>query len=152
VTHPVAEVSGSRQQSLGWSGRVISREGRGATCRLPGLRVLLAIAIAAILTTACHFSSEYEAHSSPAQVGVPIEFTVFTDCGLDWMAFDIDGSLWVAKTIDPADRIGTPSGFASDNDAGTLTLLSKDLAEYHTSMGRVVPLTRLPGNFVVDDC
>ena len=106
-------------------------EERGAACRLPGVRVGLGFAIAVLLTTACHFSSEYEAHSSPAKIGVPIEFIVSTDCGLDWMAFDIDGSLWVAKTIDPADRVGTPSGFASDNDVGSLTLLSEDLAEYN---------------------
>jgi len=111
--------------------------------------VLLAtIAVAAI---GCDVVSVYAPHSSRARVGSSVEEIVNTDCGLDGMSFDIDGSLWVPTTIDPAERAGTPPGFAPDQDIGTLTLASADQAQYRTSLGRVVPLTRLPGEFRVAD-
>jgi hypothetical protein len=91
-------------------------------------------------------------HSSPAGAGDTVSYTVYTTCGLDAMAFDIDGSLWVPATIDPADRPGTPSGFAGPDDVGTLTLVSDQAAEYRSSRGRVISLRRLSGNFESEGC
>jgi hypothetical protein len=111
-----------------------------------------AVAVALLLTIGCTYSSVYAPLSSPAAVGDWVEYIVSTSCGLDWMSFDIDGSLWVPVSIDPADREGTPAGFAPDNDVGTLTFISEETAEYRSSQGRVIPLKRLPGNFEVQDC
>jgi len=111
------------------------------------LAVLLALAVA---VSACHWSSTDAPHSGPAEIGVPVEWIINTSCGLDWAVYDLDGSLWSPTGIEAGDRNGTAAG--DDNDVGTLTLISKDRAEYRTSLGRVVPLARLPGDFTRDDC
>jgi hypothetical protein len=112
--------------------------------------VLLGAAILG-LVAGCDVTSEYSPHSLPTAIGSSVEEIVSTECGLDGMSFDIDGSLWVPKDISPAERHGAPPGFDPDNDMGTLTLVSRETAEYRTSHGRVVRLRRLPGNFVTRD-
>jgi hypothetical protein len=97
-------------------------------------------------------STEYAPHSEPIEVGESVEQIVATDCGLDNMVFDIDGSLWVPTVITEGDREGVPAGFEPDNDTGRLTLVSEDEAEHRSSQGRVVTLRRLSGNLVVRDC
>lgn len=110
------------------------------------------IALAALLFAACSYASVYESVTSEAEVGVPAEQIVASDCGLDGMAFDHDGSMWVATAISDSERSGTPPGFTPENDVGTIVLLSEDEAAYTSSQGRVVPLTRLPGELRIDGC
>lgn len=104
------------------------------------------------LVSACTLSREYAPHSRPIEVGGSVESIVATDCGLDSAVFDIDGSLWIPTLYSDGDREGVPDGFNADNDPGTLTLVSEAEAEYRSSEGRVIPLTRVPGNLVVHDC
>jgi hypothetical protein len=130
-----------------------ARGDRGGRLPLAGrMRRLLAVAITLLLAQACTYSSVYAPHPSPAQIGESVAYTVGTRCGLDSMAFDIDGSLWVPVSIEAADREGTPAGFARDDDVGTLTLVSDEAAEYRSSGGRVIQLRRLAGNFEAQDC
>ena len=112
----------------------------------------LCVALAFVLAVAaCGFSSTYEPHSGAAEVGVPVDWTINTACGLDWAVFDLDGSLWSPIDMEAGDRNGTAAG-GDSIDVGTLTLLSNDRAEYRTSQGRVVALARLPGEFTRNDC
>src|SRR5258705_4699597 len=97
-------------------------------------RLCLAVALVLALS-ACHYSSTNAPHSGAAKVGVPVEWIINTSCGLDWAVYDLDGSLWSPIDIDAGDRNGTAAG--DDNDAGTLTLISKDRAEFRTSQERV---------------
>jgi hypothetical protein len=103
------------------------------------------------LMAACTYSAIEIPHSSAGEVGVPIRGEASVRCGLDNAVFDLDGSLWVPATIPDADREGIPEGF-TEYDVGTLTLLSDDEAEYRSSKGRVIPLTRLGGTFEVNSC
>lgn len=48
----------------------------------------------ALLLGACAYSATYGPHTSPAEIGVEAELIVASDCGLDNMVFDHDGSLW----------------------------------------------------------
>jgi len=109
------------------------------------------LALVALLS-ACVVVSEYAPHSTPIEVGGSVESIIATDCGLDNAVFDIDGSLWVPTDLAEEDREGVPDGFQADNDTGTLTLRSEEEAEYRSSEGRVIELTRLSGNLRVQDC
>jgi hypothetical protein len=104
-----------------------------------------------LLLAACTYSAEVVPHSSPVEVGDSTRGEASVRCGLDNAVFDLDGSLWVPSTIPEEDREGIPEGFA-ENDVGTLTLVSEDEAEYRSSKGRVIRLTRLSGNFEVNSC
>lgn len=115
------------------------------------MRAFLLLVAMVGLAAGCDVTSVDAPHSSPTTVGSSVEAIVSTECGLDGMSFDIDGSLWVPKDINPSERHGAPPGFDPDNDTGTLTLVSKETAEYRTSLGRVVTLARLPGNFETRD-
>ena len=106
----------------------------------------------ALLLGACSYSDTYGPVTEPAEVGVEAELIVATDCGLDNMVFDHDGSLWVPAAIDDRERHGTPDGFETDNDSGAIVLVSEDEAEYRSSLGRVIELTRLEGNLVTSGC
>jgi hypothetical protein len=116
------------------------------------MRRKLAIAISLLVAQACTYSSIWEPHSSPAQIGESVSYTVSPRCGLDSVAFDLDGSLWVPVSIEAADREGTPAGFAKGDDVGTLKLVSDEAAEYRSSGGRVIPLRRLSGTFEAEGC
>ena len=105
-----------------------------------------------ILLTGCVFSSENAPHSTNVPVGTSEQWIISTECGLDEAVFDIDGSLWVPTNLAAADRQGPPDGFDPDNDVGVLTLTSEDQAVYRSSLGRSIPLVRLPGNFVIHEC
>ena len=117
--------------------------------RVMGTR-LLCVAIVAT-AAGCDVRSVYAPHSRATALGTSVEAIVSTECGLDGMSFDIDGSLWVPKEIGPSERHGAPTGFDPDNDVGTLTLVWPQTAEYRTSLGRVVTLIRLSGNFETKD-
>ena len=110
------------------------------------------VAALALLLGTCSWSSEDAPHTGPAEVGVEAELIVSSDCGIDNMVFDHDGSLWNPTVIKDSERQGTPEGFESDNDVGTIVLISEDEAEYRSSHGRVVKPSRLPGHLVITDC
>lgn len=112
----------------------------------------LAFAISLVVAQACTYSSIWEPYSSPAQIGGTVSYTVSPRCGLDSVAFDMDGSLWVPVSIEAADREGTPAGFAMGDDVGTLRLISAEDAEYRSSRRRVIPLRRLSGTFEAEGC
>jgi hypothetical protein len=116
------------------------------------MRRNLAVAISLLVVLACTYSSIWEPHSSSAQIGESVSYTVSPRCGLDSVAFDLDGSLWVPASIEAADREGTPAGFATGDDLGTLKLVSHEAAEYRSSGGRVIPLRRLARNFEAEGC
>lgn len=115
------------------------------------LRQAIGISLLVLAVAGCRVTSEYAPHSGPAAVGAPVEWIVSTGCGLSFMQFDLDGSLWLPQTIASEDQAGTPAGFAADNDTGTLTLVSTDAATYRSSGGRVIALKRMPGNVVLSD-
>jgi hypothetical protein len=110
----------------------------------------LAIALT-LLLAACTYSAEHAPLSSPSEVGVSVTWEVDVHCGLDNALFDLDGSLWVPTTIQERDREGVPEGFGY-YDTGTLTLVSEGEAQYRSSKGRVISLTRFVGNFVTSSC
>jgi hypothetical protein len=100
----------------------------------------------------CAWTSVYASVTGPAQVGAPAELIVFSDCGLDNMVFDHDGSLWAPIAISESERSDTPEGFTPHNDVGAMVLLADGTAEYRSSLGRIVPLNRLPGELVLKGC
>ena len=104
-----------------------------------------------LLLAACTYSADHVPLSSPAEVGDHITWEVDVHCGLDNAVFDLDGSLWVPTTIQERDREGVPEGFGY-YDTGTLTLVSEGVAQYRSSKGRVIPLTRFAGSFVTNSC
>jgi hypothetical protein len=65
------------------------------------MRRFIAGALALVIAQACTYSSVTAPHSSPVPIGETVSYTIYTTCGLDAMAFDIDGSLWVPTTIEP---------------------------------------------------
>ena len=129
-------------------GNTIIPAGSGQFARL---RQAIGISLVVLAVAGCHSTSEYAPHSSPVEVGVPVEWIVYSGCGLSFTYFDLDGSLWLPETIGPEDQTGTPAGFEADNDTGTLTLVSKEAANYRSSGGRVIALKRMPGNVVLSD-
>lgn len=113
------------------------------------MNLILRIAVVLYLGLGgCTYSSETAPHSEPATIGVPIEYSLDTDCGLRLSLFDLDGSLWMPLDVDPAEMNRTPAGFYGPHDEGTITLISPDRAEYRSSQGRVLVLVRHDGNLV----
>lgn len=115
------------------------------------LTVAALVALVSIGIVSCTFSSVYEPLSPPAEIGVPVEGTFFTECGLHQTVFDLDGSLWAPVDLDPADR-RPPDGVRSPTDTGSLTLLAPNRAQYRSSMGRVFELQRREAELRVSDC
>lgn len=89
--------------------------------------------------------------SAPVEVGVPYRFDLFTRCGLDVLV-DFNGALWV--TVDPAGSYesGPPKGFDSPRDAGVMTLVNQELAEFESSQGKTVRFIRDPGTKKIKAC
>lgn len=98
----------------------------------------------------CTFSSVATPHSTPAIVGESIAWSIYTECGLKYSIFDLDGSLWVPVDVGPEEMERTPSGLARPDDAGTLTLLSQDRAEYRSYTGRSLILARHSGDLMLE--
>lgn len=76
--------------------------------------------------------------SAPVAIGVEYSFDT-GHCGLDFLT-DFDGSFWRPSTP----TAGEPS-FLSNQDSGTMTLVSRDRAVYRASTGGQVALHRYPG-------
>ena len=110
------------------------------------IRLSLALAV---LVAACTFVSVVTPKSGPASVGSSAPYTVYVGCGLRQSLFDLDGSLWVPIGVSNEDFTKTPSGFVGPDDAGTLSLVAPDKAEYRSSQGRVIELVRHAGNLEI---
>jgi hypothetical protein len=81
--------------------------------------------------------------SAPVATGVEYSFST-GHCGLDYLT-DFDGSFW--HRSDPNNSDEAP--FFSNEDSGTMTLVSHDRAIYKSSSGRRVALLRDPGPIVL---
>ena len=66
-------------------------------------------------------------------------------CGLDFMT-DFDGSFWIPENPDEGDE---PPEFFTNEDDGTMKLISEGEAEYTSSGGVMVSLQRHQGPFVL---
>jgi hypothetical protein len=109
-----------------------------------------AIIILLLAQVGCTYSSVETAHSMPATVGESITWSIYTECGLKYSIFDLDGSLWVPVDVSPEEMERTPSGLARPDDAGTLTLISEDRAEYRSYTGRSFTLARHAGDLTLE--
>jgi hypothetical protein len=78
--------------------------------------------------------------SAPVEQGVEYEFDT-GHCGLDYLP-DFDGSFWRPMNPNAAQE---PPDFFFNEDEGTMTLESEDVAIYESSHGEHVRLERLPG-------
>lgn len=113
--------------------------------KAPNVRLILLLA-----QVGCTFSSVATAHSGAASVREPIAWSIYTECGLKYSIFDLDGSLWIAVDVNPEEMERTPAGLARPDDAGTLTLLSEDRAEYRSYKGRSFTLIRHSGDLTLE--
>jgi len=85
----------------------------------------------------------FYANSGHVKQGVRYQFQLYTHCGLNFLTGpDFDGSFW--KSVGPGDdgSGNPPAGFGNPYDNGTMTLVSADIAEYHTSSGASIRFTR----------
>jgi hypothetical protein len=74
------------------------------------------------------------------KVGVPYRIELYTHCGIDyWTRFD--GSYWDAVKYDNSTG-NPPHGLGNPVDFGTMTLLSRNEAEYVSESGKVFAFTR----------
>lgn len=73
-------------------------------------------------------------------VGVPYRIELYTHCGIDfWTRFD--GSYWDAVGYDNSSG-NPPPGLGNPVDFGTMTLVSRDEAEYVSDAGKVIRFVR----------
>jgi hypothetical protein len=145
-----------RASTFPWSrsGEYSRRAPQGEWGCRPATRAIVVALILTVLAgslVGCTFTSVYKPHSGPAEIGVPVKDSFFTECGLHQTVFDLDGSLWVPVDVDPNEQRAL-DGVETPVDMGTLTLVAPDRAEYRSSSGRVFTLARREGDLTVREC
>jgi hypothetical protein len=101
------------------------------------------------LLVACTYVSIETPKSQRTSIGASVEYTVYVGCGLRQSLFDLDGSLWVPVGVTDDDLTRVPTGFQAPDDAGILTLVTRDRAQYESSQGRTIELTRHEGSLEI---
>lgn len=117
----------------------------------PPLRAIVGGLLTLLIAAGCTVESIQVPHSSPTPVGSSVQGTFFTGCGLHQTVFDIDGSLWEPRDLDPS-TTAAPPGVATPQDDGIIVLIQRDLAEYTSSQGAKFALVRRTQDLVQREC
>ena len=110
----------------------------------PAVPALFLLVILATALVACSYSSEAAAHSGSAEMGAPHRIGLWDceDTRDGPTVADFDQSLWLPVRRDPAELMSLAEIADGPGDAGTITLVGPDRAQYQSDRGSVFTFER----------